>query len=114
MPMGYSFNLDAFSIYITLAAVFIAQADVELVADGAEARIDDHEFGLRAGAGTEELRCLRGVLQVLGGLEVARAGEGVGAGVGDAQALRATNPATETATEANVMRERWKKRFIIW
>ena len=26
MPTGYSFNLDAFSIYITLAAVFIAQA----------------------------------------------------------------------------------------
>src|SRR4030095_6357709 len=25
-PPGYSFNLDAFSIYITLAAVFIAQA----------------------------------------------------------------------------------------
>ncbi len=26
IPTGYSFNLDAFSIYITLAAVFIAQA----------------------------------------------------------------------------------------
>jgi len=26
LPLGYSFNLDAFSIYITLAAVFIAQA----------------------------------------------------------------------------------------
>jgi aerobic C4-dicarboxylate transport protein len=25
IPAGYSFNLDAFSIYITLAAVFIAQ-----------------------------------------------------------------------------------------
>jgi len=26
IPTGYSFNLDAFSIYLTLAAVFIAQA----------------------------------------------------------------------------------------
>src|SRR6218665_2669396 len=26
IPTGYSFNLDAFSIYITLAALFIAQA----------------------------------------------------------------------------------------
>jgi aerobic C4-dicarboxylate transport protein len=26
VPTGYSFNLDAFSIYLTLAAVFIAQA----------------------------------------------------------------------------------------
>ena len=26
IPMGYSFNLDGFSIYLTLAAVFIAQA----------------------------------------------------------------------------------------
>ncbi len=26
MPTGYSFNLDAFSIYLTLATVFIAQA----------------------------------------------------------------------------------------
>jgi len=26
MPMGYSFNLDGFSIYLTLAAIFIAQA----------------------------------------------------------------------------------------
>ena len=28
IPTGYSFNLDAFSIYITLAAVFIAQATI--------------------------------------------------------------------------------------
>jgi len=26
IPTGYSFNLDAFSIYLTLAVVFIAQA----------------------------------------------------------------------------------------
>ena len=26
IPTGYSFNLDGFSIYLTLAAVFIAQA----------------------------------------------------------------------------------------
>ena len=26
IPMGYSFNLDGFSIYLTLAAIFIAQA----------------------------------------------------------------------------------------
>ena len=26
IPTGYSFNLDAFSIYLTLATVFIAQA----------------------------------------------------------------------------------------
>src|SRR5260370_2521362 len=26
VPTGYSFNLDAFSIYLTLAVVFIAQA----------------------------------------------------------------------------------------
>lgn len=26
IPTGYSFNLDAFSIYLTMAAVFIAQA----------------------------------------------------------------------------------------
>jgi len=34
IPTGYSFNLDAFSIYITLAAVFIAQAtntDVSMI-----------------------------------------------------------------------------------
>jgi aerobic C4-dicarboxylate transport protein len=26
IPTGYSFNLDAFSIYLTLAVVFLAQA----------------------------------------------------------------------------------------
>ena len=34
IPTGYSFNLDAFSIYITLAAVFIAQATNTPVAMG--------------------------------------------------------------------------------
>ena len=34
IPTGYSFNLDAFSIYLTLAAVFIAQATNTLLATG--------------------------------------------------------------------------------
>lgn len=34
IPTGYSFNLDAFSIYITLAAVFIAQATNTPIAMG--------------------------------------------------------------------------------
>jgi aerobic C4-dicarboxylate transport protein len=34
IPTGYSFNLDAFSIYITLAAVFIAQATNTPVSTG--------------------------------------------------------------------------------
>jgi hypothetical protein len=34
IPTGYSFNLDAFSIYLTLAAVFIAQATNTPLATG--------------------------------------------------------------------------------
>ena len=34
IPTGYSFNLDAFSIYLTLAAVFIAQATNTPLASG--------------------------------------------------------------------------------
>ena len=66
IPMGYSFNLDGFSIYLTLAAVFIAQAtntplSTGRSADGARGRVA-HLQGRERRAGIGDRRAGRDAL----------------------------------------------------